>query len=247
MDRTQFTFYESFFKAVSRIKKKADRAEAYDAICAYALYGTEPEMDTLSDSAAIAFELSKPNLDASRRKANSGKKGGEHKQAVSKTEANDKQNESKPEQTESKKENKKEKEKEKEIENKCYNPLTPEQESLFSPELLAAVKDWLTYKHERREDYKPTGLKAMTTEIRNNAATYGEAAVIALIRVCMAQNYKGITWDKLQQKQAQKVATRVSELGNPIRTQETIKENAEIMRRMRERYEREKNSNREGG
>ena len=239
MERTQFTFYESFFKAVSRIKKKADRAEAYDAICAYALYGTEPDMDTLSDSAAIAFELSKPNLDASRRKANSGKKGGEHKQAVSKTEANDKQNESKPKQTASKKENKKEKE----IENKCYNPLTPEQESLFSPELLAAVKDWLTYKHERREDYKPTGLKAMTTEIRNNAATYGEAAVIALIRVCMAQNYKGITWDKLQQKQPQKFAAGVVNLDDPTR----LSDMAKHVRRMTERYEKEKNINREGG
>ena len=41
--RTQFTFYESFYKAISRIKKKADRADAYDAICKYALTGIEPD------------------------------------------------------------------------------------------------------------------------------------------------------------------------------------------------------------
>lgn len=184
--RTQFTFYESFFKAVSRIKKKADRADAYDAICAYALCGTEPNLDLLPDSAAIAFELIKPNLDSSKRKANSGKKGGEAKQTASKPEASVKQTASK-----------KEKEKEKEKENECYNPLTPSQEAKFSPELLEAVKTWLRYKHERKDDYTPTGLEAMTSEIRSRAEKHGDAAVIALIEHCMAQNWKGIIWEKI--------------------------------------------------
>lgn len=109
MERTQFTFYESFLKAVSRIKKKADRCDAYDAICNYAMYGVAPDLDKLPDSVAIAFELSKPNLDASRRKATSGKKGGQAKQSGSKQEANGKQNASK-------KENEEEKENEYEIE-----------------------------------------------------------------------------------------------------------------------------------
>lgn len=117
MERTQFTFYGSFFKAISRIKKKSDRADAYDAICAYALYGEGPDLEKMPDAAAIAFELSKPNLDASRRKATSGKKGGSTKQAGSKQEANGKQTASKKEE---------EKKKEKEIENECYppNPLS---------------------------------------------------------------------------------------------------------------------------
>lgn len=196
MERSQFTFYESFFRAVSRIKKKPDRAEAYDAICAYALYGIEPNLDELSDSAAIAFELSKPNLDASRRKANNGKKGGEAKQ----TESKPKQTESKSKQTASKK--KKENKREIEKENKCYNPLTPLQMEKFSPDLLAAVNDWLTYKHERKEDYKPTGLEAMTTEIKNRAEQHGDAAVIELIRLCMAHNWKGIIWEKVRDSNA---------------------------------------------
>lgn len=131
MDRTQFTFYESFYKAAKRIKDPSARAEVYDAICEYALYGNEPDIDALSEMAAIAFELIKPNLDASRKKAESGKLGGTKKQSEStfeangsKTEAKRKRNEAseKQEQTESKKENKKEKEKEGEnkieIENK---------------------------------------------------------------------------------------------------------------------------------
>lgn len=113
MQRTQFTFYESFYKAVKRIKDPESRAQAYDAICAYALYGQEPNLDSFSDFSAIAFELIKPNLDSSRKKAENGKAGGSKKQNKSKKEANKKQ-----EQIESENEDKKEKEKEKEKENK---------------------------------------------------------------------------------------------------------------------------------
>lgn len=79
MTRTQFTFYESFFRSVARIKKAADRAKAYDIICAYALYGEEPNLDSVADSVAVAFEVAKPVLDASRRKAEGGKLGGSAK------------------------------------------------------------------------------------------------------------------------------------------------------------------------
>lgn len=116
MARSQFTFYESFFKAVSRIKKAQDRAAAYDMICAYALYQTEPDLDKAPDSVAIAFDLLRPVLDKAKEKAESGKKGG------SKQEANSKQTGSKPEANQklgdvpSKKEKEGEKEKEVEVE-----------------------------------------------------------------------------------------------------------------------------------
>lgn len=91
--RTQFTFYESFYKAISRIKKKADRADAYDIICSYALFQEEPDLDSVSDAVAIAFELLRPVLDKAREKAENGKNGGSRpkanaKQSESKTEAN---------------------------------------------------------------------------------------------------------------------------------------------------------------
>lgn len=122
MQRTQFTFYESFYKAVKRIKDPESRAQAYDAICAYALYGQEPNLDSFSDFSAIAFELIKPNLDSSRKKAENGKAGGSKKQNKSKKEANKKQ-----EQIESENEDKKEKEKENkiEIEKECEYNNTP--------------------------------------------------------------------------------------------------------------------------
>lgn len=87
--RTQFTFYESFYKAISRIKKKADRADAYDIICSYALFQEEPDLDSVSDAVAIAFELLRPVLDKAREKSENGKNGG------SRPKANAKQSESK--------------------------------------------------------------------------------------------------------------------------------------------------------
>lgn len=194
-ERTQFTFYASFFDAVSRIKKKADRADAYDAICAYALREEDPDFSKMSDAAQIAFLLIKPNLDSSRRKAKSGKDGGSKK-------ANGKQNESKPEANDKQEQptSEKEKEREKEKENECYPP-TPFSQIIasysFSESLMAKTTAWLKYKSERRESYKEQGLKSLLTQIQKNAAKYGEQAVIDLMEQCMAANWAGIIWDRL--------------------------------------------------
>ena len=75
MNRTQFTFYESFYKALSRIRRASDRAKAYDLMVRFALYGEEPDLDALPDAIAIALELIRPNLEASRRKALGGMQG----------------------------------------------------------------------------------------------------------------------------------------------------------------------------
>ena len=116
-ERKQFTFYLSIFKAIRKIKKKTDRADAYDAICAYALFGEEPDLEAMTDSVSIAFELIRPVLDASRRKSKSGKQGGSKpKQNESKPEANVKQSVSKPDEIASKGEKEKEEEIEKEVE-----------------------------------------------------------------------------------------------------------------------------------
>ena len=145
MERKQFTFYESFASALRRIKKDADRAKAYDAICNYALFGELPDLDSLPDSAAIAFELIKPTLDASAKKAKSGKSGGETKQTESKPQANAKQTKSKPQanakQTKREKEGEKEKEVEGEIEiekeNECY--ILPSEERKDKKEIPSAL------------------------------------------------------------------------------------------------------------
>ena len=129
MNRKQFTFYESFYWAIRRIKSKTSRCDAYEALFEYALCGKEPDLEKLPDSVAIAFELIRPTLDASRRKAKSGSKGGLSKQSGSKTEANA----SNCKQTESEKEREKENEKEneKEVEREKENECIKADFALF--------------------------------------------------------------------------------------------------------------------
>lgn len=114
--RNQFTFYASFYEAAQMIKNKQNRCLLYDALCRYALEGTEPDTSKLPDSVAVAFITAKPNLDASRKKAQSGKQGG----------SKPKQTASKPQNRVSEKENEKERENEieKEVENDCSNPTS---------------------------------------------------------------------------------------------------------------------------
>ena len=125
--RNQFTFYRSFAEALRYIRKPAERAMAYDAICNYALYGIEPNLDELPDSAALAMAVIKPILDSGNRKAKAGQQGG------SKTKANDKQTESKPEANASKAEasgkQEKEQEKEQDKEQMLIKRCDPKQEA----------------------------------------------------------------------------------------------------------------------
>ena len=91
-------------------------------------------------------------------------------------------------------------------ENGRVAPTTPMSDTLLSgldtlsPGLRGAVEDWLRYKAERREPYKPQGLKSLITEVKNNAERYGDAAIIELIRQCMGNNWRGIIFDRLAEK-----------------------------------------------
>lgn len=67
----------------------------------------------------------------------------------------------------------------------------------FSSRLRSAITDWLTYKRERREDYKSMGLKALLSEIEKRMQSFSEDAVISVIRLSMSNGWKGITWEKI--------------------------------------------------
>lgn len=99
--RDGFVFYRSYYEAIQNLPEK-DRLAVYEAIFSYAL--NDEETETVGVPAAV-FMLVKPTLDASKRKAASGKAGGEAsaransqasgKQTESKSEAKRKQRESK--------------------------------------------------------------------------------------------------------------------------------------------------------
>ena len=110
-DRKQFTFYSSFHEAAQSLQTPEEQCLLYKAICSYALYGTEPQ---LTGTAAGMFALIRPNLDASRKKAENrlGKK-----QTDNKTKTKQKQTKKK---REKKRESESEYESEYEKENEYY-------------------------------------------------------------------------------------------------------------------------------
>ena len=113
--RNQFTFYRSYYDAIQALSRR-DQSALILAVCAYAIYETEPK--GLSNAAFTAFNLIKPTLDSGRKKAESGALGGQAsgKPSESKPQANGKQNGSKPQANRKQGENVREKEGEKEIE-----------------------------------------------------------------------------------------------------------------------------------
>ena len=137
MERKQFTFYRSFMDGIRRIRSKSARCEAYDAIITYALDGTEPDLDKLSDAAALAFVMAQPILDSSRRKAEAGRIGG-----ASKTEANASNEQAKPKQV-------KEQETDKE---QLLKESTKEKRTVFKAPTVEAVA---AYCRERKNNVDP--------------------------------------------------------------------------------------------
>lgn len=77
-------------------------------------------------------------------------------------------------------------------------PISPFEGRNFSPELQTEIENWIAYKNERREGYKPRGLQALLTQIENRQKQFTDEQIINLISECMARNYKGIIWDLIK-------------------------------------------------
>ena len=67
----------------------------------------------------------------------------------------------------------------------------------FGPYLSDAVRDWINYKKERRETYKPVGLRNLLSQVEHQANEHGKQAVIDVIRLSMSNGWKGIIWDRI--------------------------------------------------
>jgi len=95
MERTQFTFYESFYKAISRMKSNASKAATLDAMARLALYGEEPDMDRIPNEAASALEVIAPIIRSGNNKAANRIKQEQTKTNENKTEQTDNKNKNK--------------------------------------------------------------------------------------------------------------------------------------------------------
>jgi len=69
----------------------------------------------------------------------------------------------------------------------------------FSDAVKAIVKEWIAYKEEKKQGYKPMGLKNLLTQVENKLKEFPEDRVIYAISDSMACNYQGIIWAKASQ------------------------------------------------
>lgn len=95
------------------------------------------------------------------------------------------------------------------------------------------LEEWLKYKWERKEYYKETGFNTLLARIDSATSQYGVDTVINLIDECMANNYKGIIFEKLKKHQGKSVST-TEWLGKDVASEQATKEEIEeLEKRMR--------------
>lgn len=88
----------------------------------------------------------------------------------------------------------------------------------FPEKVDSAVREWIKYKTEKRQAYKPTGLRNFLTRVENNVQKYGEKPVAELIYYCMSQNWQGVIWERLDKapRGGQKTETDKNESRWPV-------------------------------
>lgn len=210
-ERSQFTFYRSYYEALKTLPKK-DKLAALDAIISYALDGEEIP---LNGSAATVFILVKPTLDTGRKKAASGKRGGANaKQTESKAEANAKQ-------TASEKEVEKEREIEieVEIEDECLracargkaNAAVAAYTEKVNPTPSAACIDELVgFSEEMGEECVLRAIDIALDEKKTNWAY-----IRGILRAKLSAGVRSIAdWDELERKREQSVKPAGKDAGH---------------------------------
>lgn len=79
--------------------------------------------------------------------------------------------------------------------------------SSLSDSVKDKMKEWVTYKTEKKNVYQPTGFRNLLATVSKSIDEYGQDAVIYVIEYSMGNNYQGIVWNKLgefQKGKAQK-------------------------------------------
>lgn len=188
-DVKAFTFYRNYYEIIKHLPNK-EKIQLYDAILDYMFEDKEPELNGLANG--IWVNLKMP-LDSNKKNINNGKKGGRPK-----TQEKPKDN---PEETQTKTQ----KEPKAKANNISYFLFLISNNNykyiINNSNIYNKIIEWLEYKQERKELYKETGLRNLLSEIENNIEIYGEDLLVKLISYCMANNYKGIIFEKLKKEE----------------------------------------------
>ena len=188
-----FTFYRNYYEIIKYLPTK-EKTQLYDAILEYMFEDKEPELKELLKGIWVNIKMP---LDTNKKNIKNGQKGGRPKKEI--------------EENEEPKENPKEtqiitqKEPKPKANNISYFLFLISNNNYkyinINNNIYNKIIEWLEYKQERKELYKETGLKNLLTQIENSIEQYGEEKVIDVISQSMANNWKGIIFDKLTSKE----------------------------------------------
>lgn len=199
----QFTVYKNYYYLIQTLKEEEKQILSL-AIFEYMFEDIEPNFEEKTNLFYVWENIKMP--------LNTSKKQGSNRK---KTKENQKITKKKP------KENQKES-------NKNTFLFLISNISYFKDRglLRGKIEEWIEYKKQRKEKYTEKGFNSLLKQIQNNCEKYGEENVTNLIDECMANNYKGIIFEKLEKKQNKK-ETQSEKL------QREIKEAEEEERRMK--------------
>ena len=182
-----FTFYINYYELIKYLPNE-ERLKLYDSIFNYMFNDIEPELDGLLKG--IWINLKMP-LDTSKN--NSGRGGRKPKE---KTEKKPIKNRLKTDSITDLKTN-----------NISYFLflISNNKYKYINKDnyIYKSILEWLEYKKQRKETYKEKGLESLLTQIDSQCDVYGDKVVANLIMECMANNYKGIIFDKLKKTPTQ--------------------------------------------
>lgn len=188
----KFTFYRNYYE-VAKYLPDNDRLMLYDAILKYMFEDEEIELKGLTKGIWMNIKLP---LDTNKRNIKNGQSGGRplkeenpnETQTITQTKTQTKpKGEPKP--------------KANNISYFLFLISNFKYKYIYiNNNIYNKIKEWLEYKQERKEIYKEMGLKSLLSQIEKQIDIYGEDEIINLIDECMANNYKGIIFDKLKKK-----------------------------------------------
>jgi len=73
-------------------------------------------------------------------------------------------------------------------------------------EVKEKIREWLTYKTERKEGYKPQGFKSLLSVVKKQIDKYGINAVCDVIDLSMSNGWQGILWKRLEENKPRESA-----------------------------------------
>jgi len=210
--RESYIMYKSFVDALEMLPEE-NYGKAMRAINRYAIYDEMP--GELPADAQIVFTMARPQIDANIERRENGKKGAEYgkKGGRPKKEnpigvidenpigVNSKTPNVNVNVNENVNVNDNENVNVKVNDN--ISPLNPPKgidamidEADLNDSVKEGIKTWVRYKKEQfRFTYKPTGFKALLSEIKGKEVTLGDNGILEAINKSMSKGYKGIIWD----------------------------------------------------